>query len=130
MNVQLHADDASLVPTNMRLLVVATGCFTAFAGSLAMGIIFSIYASVMRVGPILQPHFPKLGRGPMLAGALLPSARVLPYGVLVILPRLTIREPLLFALALASALLVAFCDVVLLLDEVRISRGVTPDKSD
>lgn len=120
------SQESPIVAIKTRLLVIVTGCFTALAGSLAVGVMFSIYPGVMVVGAILQPRFRKLGRGLMLAGALLLSAWVLPYGVLTVFSGLTIREPLLFGFALASVLLVAICDVVLVIEEVRIRRRATP----
>ncbi|MGB7494130.1 MAG: hypothetical protein WBR14_08335 [Candidatus Acidiferrum sp.] len=118
-----------VVSLETRLLAIATGCFTAAVGSLALGVAFSIYPGVMVVGTLLQPRFRKLGRGLMLAGALLLSAWVLPYGVLTVLSDLTMREPLVFGFALASVLLVAVCDVILVIEEVRIRRRATPDRS-
>lgn len=119
-----------VVSIQTRLLAIVTGCFAALVGALAFGAMFSVFPSVMVVGAILQPRFRSLGRGLMLAGALLLSAWVPPYGVLGLISDLTNFDPTVFGFALASVLLVTVCDVVLVIEEVRIRRRATPDKSD
>jgi hypothetical protein len=128
-SLESESQKSPSVSIKTRLLVIVTGCFTALAGSLAVGVMFSIYPGVMVVGAILQPRFRILGRGLMLGGALLLSAWVIPYGVLLALD-LTIGELRVFGFALGSVLLVAVCDVVLVIEEVRIRRRVTSNKSD
>jgi len=119
-----------VVSIQTRLLAIVTGCFTALVGTLAFGGMFSVFPSVMVVGAVLQPRFRNLGRGLMLAGALFLSALVLPYGVLGIISDLSNFDPTVFGFAIASVLLVTVCDVVLVIEEVRIRRCATPDKSD
>jgi len=127
---EFETQKSPIVSIKTRLLVIVIGCLTAMAGSLAIGVMFSIYPGVMVVGAILQPRFRKLGRGLILAGAMLLSAWVLPYGVLVVLSDLTVRKPLMFGIALASVLLVGVCDVFLVIEEVRIRRRATSNKPD
>ena len=116
----------SIVSRKIRWLAVATGFLTAIAGSLGFGILFSIIPSFMVVGAILQPRFPRLGRGLMLAGALWLSAWVFPYGGSVLLSYKVIGRPDVIGFAFGSVVLVAFCDVALVIEEVRIRRNVTP----
>jgi hypothetical protein len=117
-----------VVSTETRLLAIVTGCFTALVGSMALGVMFSMYPGVMVVGALLQPRFRILGRGLMLAGALLLSAWVLPYGVSILFQGIGRPDVMIFTVA--SVLLVAVCDVALVVEEVRIRRRATPPPSD
>jgi hypothetical protein len=119
---------SSIVSAKIRLLVILTGFFTGFAGSLGFGIGFSMFPGVMVVGALLQPRFRNLGRGLMLAGALLVSAWVLPYAVDILFEGIDRPDMMIFTVG--SILLVAVCDVALLVEEVRIRRRATAPRPD
>jgi hypothetical protein len=123
-----ESQKSPIVSIKARSLVIATGCFTALAGSLALGVMFSLFPGVMVVGALLQPRFRNLGRGLMLAGALLLSAWVLPYGVLILFQGIGRTDVMIFTAG--SVLLVAVCDVALVVEEVIIRCRATPRPSD
>jgi hypothetical protein len=52
-----------MVSAKIRWQAVALGCFVGIAGSIGMGLGFSIMPVVLIVGVFLQPKFPKLGLG-------------------------------------------------------------------
>jgi len=99
-----------IVSREVRWLAIATGCFTAVAGSLGFGWLFPITPSFLIAGAILQPRFPRVGRGLMLAGALWLSLWVLPYGVAVLGSYSKIDRLATIGIVLVSVLLVTLCD--------------------
>jgi hypothetical protein len=115
-----------IVCRKVRWLAAATGCFTAVTGALGYGALFPIIPSFIVVGAVIQPRFPQLGRGLMLAGALLLTVFVLPYGVAILFSHGIIHDLDVAGLTLGSVLLVTFCDVAIVIEEVRIRRHITP----
>jgi hypothetical protein len=113
---------SALVSTRTRAVVFIAGSFVALAGSLAMGPAFLMYPAVMLLGALLQPRFRALGRGLMLGGALLLSAWVFPYGIGSLLGAGTSRHSYVTAFAFGAVLLMAICDVALVMEEIRIRR--------
>jgi len=112
------------ISNKTRSLVVATGILTAISGSLRFGGLFLIIPSFMVVGALLQPRFRNLGRGLMLAGALLLSAWVLPYGILILFQG--IHELGVTVFTISSTLLTVVCDFALVAEEVRIRGRAIP----
>jgi hypothetical protein len=121
-----------IVPSKVRLLSVATGCFTAIAGSLLMGPLFSIWPVILILGAIIQPHRRHLGRGLMLSGALFLSAwaTLFVVGVLDGIRQLRQYHDLNFLAVLSSmlvsVLLVSWCDVALVISEIKMRRAQRP----
>ena len=121
-----------IVPSKVRLLSVATGCLTAIAGSLFMGPLFSIWPVILILGAIIQPYRRHLGRGLMLSGALFLSA----WATLFVVDVLHgIRQWRLYhdlnslavlSTMLASVLLVSWCDVALVISEIKMRRAQRP----
>jgi hypothetical protein len=71
-----------MVSAKIRWQAVALGCFVGIAGSIGMGLGFSIMPAVLIVGVFLQPKFPKLGLGLICAGSLLLSFFVFDIAIL------------------------------------------------
>jgi hypothetical protein len=118
-----------IVPFKMRLLSVVTGCFTAIAGSLLMGPLFAIWPAILILGALVQSKWRHLGRGLMLSGALLLSSWEILFGLAV--PQETrtflqyhdLNSLGVLSLLLASVLLAGWCDVMLVITEIRMRRA-------
>jgi len=115
------AHTTGIVSDKVRWFAVATGCFTAVAGSFGLGLGFAIMPSFLIVGAILQPRFPRAGRALICAGALWLSFWVFDIGVLTLLEGRSTR--LVARLIFASVLLVAVCDVAIVIEEIKIRRN-------
>lgn len=115
-----------------RWLAIATGCFTAVAGSLGFTWGFAIVPGFLIVGAILQPRLPRTGRILMCGGALSLSVWVLCFGIFILPedPSPFFHRPGALAFSLASALLVALCDVALVKEEVSLRRPQIEQKKD
>ena len=119
---------AEIVPAKIRLLSIATGCFTAIGGSLVVGVLFSIPPIILILGAIAQPYLRVIGRWLIGVGAVLLSLEVLVF--VVVIPE-GIRLLRLYhdrnfvgtlSFSIASVLLVAWCDVALIVDARRLSQ--------
>jgi hypothetical protein len=119
---------AELVPHNVRLLSIVTGCFTAIAGSLLTGVFFSIYPGILALGAAAQPRWRRLGRGLMLAGALLLTSEVALFCLAIPESIRTMRvyqdrnSIAILSFLVVSVLLVGWCDAVLVANEIRMRR--------
>jgi hypothetical protein len=111
-----------IVPGMVRLLSVVTGCFTAVAGCLVVGLFFSIPPIILVLGGIVQPYLRAAGKWFMAIGATLLSLEVI-----VLVPAIPDGIKLLhlhhdrnflaaFLFSIISVLLVALCDVALVID--------------
>jgi hypothetical protein len=114
-----------IVPGRIRLLSVVTGCFTAIAGSLVVGLFFSIPPIILALGVIVQPNLRSVGKWFMAIGATLLSLEAM---VLVVSIPASIKLLHLyhdrhflgaFSFSIISVLLVAWCDVALIIDARR-----------
>jgi len=113
---------SGIVVPRTRWLVVATGCFTAVAGSLGFGLGFAIVPSFLIVGALMQPRCPRAGRGLICAGALWLSFWVFGVGVFMLHEHQSTDPPSVVGLTLTSVLLVALCDLAIVIEEVKIRR--------
>jgi len=111
-----------IVASKIRWLAVATGCFTGVAGSVAFTWGFAIVPSILIAGAIVQPLFPRAGRVLMCAGALALSFWVLIFWALILPESRFANRPAAVVLTLASGLLVALCDVGIVIEEVKLRR--------
>jgi hypothetical protein len=114
-----------IVPGKIRLLSVVTGCFTAIAGSLVLGLFFSIPPIILVLGSITQPHLRVVGKWLIGVGAVLLSLEVM---VLVVVIPEGVRLLRLYhdrgilgtiSFSVLSVVLVTWCDVVLVIDARR-----------
>jgi hypothetical protein len=124
-----------LVSFKVRLLSVATGCFTAIAGSLVFGPAFLIYPIFLVAGAIIQARWRSLGRGLMLSGALLLSAVATFCAAAILEGVRTLRRYhdlnvlVVLSVMLVSVLLVCWCDMELVISEVKIRRAQRSENS-
>jgi hypothetical protein len=120
----------AIVSNKTRWLAVCTGGFTALAGGLSFTWGFAIVPCILIVGAIVQPRFPRAGRVLMSAGALSLSVWVLSVFIF-ILPdsRFTGRKDAI-ALTLGAVSLVAWCDVAIVIEEVRLRRAQGEQKTE
>jgi hypothetical protein len=133
LRIDVAPDEATeIVPCKVRLLSIATGFFTAIAGSLLMGPFFSIWPAILVLGAIVQPYWRHFGRGLMLSGALFLSAwaTLFVVGVLHGIRQLRHYHDLnsrgVLSSMLASVILVSWCDVALVISEIKMRRAQRP----
>jgi hypothetical protein len=119
-----------IISSRIRWLAVATGGFTAVAGSLGFTWGFAIVPSFLIVGAVVQPRFPRAGRVLMCAGALALSFWALSCCVVILPESRFTNRPDAIALSLISVLLVAWCDVAIVIEEVKIRRTQTEQKTE
>jgi hypothetical protein len=113
-----------IVSSKVRWFAVATGCFTAIAGAFALGLGFTVVPIFLIVGALLQPRFPRTGRGLMCAGALWLSFWVFDIGILMLIESHPgNRFGAINLIIVVSVLLIAVCDWVIVIEEVKIRRG-------
>ena len=127
----MGADEAKhgIFPGRIRLLAILAGCVSGLIGSLSMGYGFAIFPSLLILGAVAQPLFPRSGRWIMRIGALILSIPVLPYGgglMLLSVKHLYGAHDFNFLAVLTlwavSFSLLTWCDVVLLVEAIRGSR--------
>jgi hypothetical protein len=114
-----------ILPAKIRLLSIATGCFIAIAGSLIVGLLFSIPPIILVLGAIAQPYLRVAGKWLIGVGAVLLSLEVMV--LMVVIPegirllRLYHDRNFLGTLtfSIASVLLVTWCDVALIIEARR-----------
>ena len=133
MRIEVGPHEATeIVASKIRLLSITTGCFTAIAGSLLMGPLFSIWPAILILGAIVQPYRHHLGRGLMLSGALFLSAwaTLFVVGVLHGIWQLRRYHDLnslgVLSFMLASVIVVSWCDVALVISEIKMRRAKRP----
>jgi hypothetical protein len=133
LRIDVAPDEATeIVPRKVRLLSIATGFFTAIAGSLLMGPLFSIWPAILVLGAIVQPYWRHLGRGLMLSGALFLNAWATFFvvGVLHGIRQLRqyhdLNSVAVLSSMLASVILVSWCDVTLVISEIKMRRAKRP----
>jgi hypothetical protein len=119
-----------IVSSKTRWLAVATGCFTAVAGSLGFTWGFAIVPGILIVGAIVQPLFPRAGRVLMCAGAVSLSCWVLTFCAFILPESRFADRPAVIALTSVSVLLVALCDVAIVIEEVKIRRSQGEQKTE
>jgi hypothetical protein len=119
-----------ILDSKLRWFVVATGCFAAIAGSFRFGLASACVPSFMIVGAIVQRRFPHPGRVLVSAGAIALSYWVVTAAFMPIETGPVNHHPDEFALALASALLVALCDLAIVFEEAKIRRVQTKQKTE
>lgn len=109
-----------IVSSKIRWFAVATGCLTGIAGVFGFGLGFAIFPGFLIAGALVQPRFPRAGRGLICFGALWLSFWVFDIGYFT----LTEKGPMgRFGVAVAfSVLLVALCDLALMVEELKIRR--------
>jgi hypothetical protein len=114
---------AGMVSSRVRWFAVGIGLLIAIAGSAGLGLLFAIYPLILIVGALLQPRFPRAGRGLMCAGALLVSFWVFDIGVLMVIERGD--DPVFVWMGMIlSVLLVVLLDVAIVREEIRLRRAV------
>jgi len=114
-----------IVSGKTRRFIIVTACLTSVAGiglGLALGLAFP--ATILIVGVLVQPKFHHLGRGLICAGAILLSSCVFGVGILFLGQMRTFDGIKVTEIIEAfSAVLVAFCDVAIVKEEIRIRRA-------
>lgn len=119
------SQSTKIVPVKIRLLSTVTGCFTAIAGSLAFGLLFSIPPIILVLGAVSQPYLRVAGKWLIRVGAVLLTLEVMV--LLVVIPE-GIRLLRLYhdrnflgtlSVSIASVLLVTWCDVALITEARR-----------
>jgi hypothetical protein len=121
---------SGIIDSNIRWFVVVTGCFAAIAGSLRFSPAFTCVPSFMILGALIQRRFPRPGRVLVSAGAIALSYWVLVVGVLMLNGTISRDRLLEFGLTLASVLLVALCDVAIVVQEIKIRRVQVKQKAE
>jgi hypothetical protein len=106
-----------------RWLAIVVGLFVGIAGVLGLGLGFAIMPSILVLGAVIQPRLPRAGRGLICAGAVLLSFWVFDIGIFMLLESRPSDKVGRIGLALASILLVALCDVAIVIEEIKL-RGI------
>ena len=114
-----------IVSSKTRWLAIVTGCFTSVAGVLlGLGWGLAFYAGILLAGAVMQPKFPRLGRGLICAGALLVSFWVFLIGFFLLTERHAGSRVMPADIyTLLSVYLVAVCDVAIVTEEIKIRRA-------
>lgn len=119
---------AEIVPAKIRLLSIVTGCVLAVGGSLTIGFLFSIYPAILILGALVQPRWHRLGRGLLLSGTLLLTAIQAPFTFAIPGEIRIVRlygdtgSVAILLFFLVSTLLVGWCDVTLVANEIKMRR--------
>jgi hypothetical protein len=114
--------DGLIVSDRIRWLAIVTGLFTAVAGTFAGGLFFLMPIPLI-IGAVVQPRFPRAGRGLICAGALWLTFLVFGFGILFVLERRsTDRLGMFDLITVVLVLLVAFCDLAIVIEEVKMRR--------
>ena len=111
-----------IVSSKTRWLAVATGCLAAVVGSLGFTWGFAIVPGFLIVGAIVQPRLPRTGRVLTCAGAVSLSFWVLCFYAFILPESRFANRTGLMALTLVLVLLVALCDVAIVIDEIKLRR--------
>jgi hypothetical protein len=115
---------AGIITARTRWLAVATGFLTAVAAIFAGGLFLLIPAPLI-LGAIIQPRFPRAGRGLICAGALWLTFWTFDIGLLMALEsRSADRFTAINLLIGVLVLLVALCDLAIVIEEVRLRRAL------
>jgi hypothetical protein len=121
-----------IISYKVRLLSVVSGCFTGIAGSFGFGPLFLIYPVLLIAGAIIQPRRRILGRGLMLSGAVLLIPVTVFFASAIVDGARMLRgyHDLNFLGVLSamvvSVLLACWCDVQLVISEVKVRRAQRP----
>ena len=121
---------ASIIGSKIRWFAVVAGCFAAIAGSFRFGYASACVPSFMVMGAIIQGRFPRFGRVLICAGAIALSYWVFVVDVFLLIETGPTHHLGQFGLTLASVLLVAFCDVAIVIEEVKIRRAQIEQKAE
>jgi hypothetical protein len=108
-----------IVSRRLRWFAISTGCFAAIALTVALGPAFALMPSLLILGALLQPIFPRLGRGLICAGALWMSFWVFDVGILMARETRFADHPGVISLTLASVVVVAWCDWAIVSEELK-----------
>jgi hypothetical protein len=111
-----------IVPEKTRLFAVITGFVAAVAGAFAGGL-FLVMPIPLIVGAVIQPHFPRTGRGLICAGALWLTFWAFDVGFFTVLETHSTDRLGADLLVAGVVLLVALCDVAIVIEEVKMRRG-------
>lgn len=112
-----------MISNRTRWLAIGAGLFTALASVPAFGAGFALFvSSFLIVGASVQPNFPRAGRGLICAGAIWLTFWVFDIFVLMLLEKGGRNSLLVVLVALASVLLVVWCDVAVAAEELKIRR--------
>jgi len=111
-----------IVSSKARWFAVGAGVLIAIAGSAGLGMLFAIYPLILIVGVVLQPRFPRAGRGLMCAGALLISFWTFDIAVMMVLEKGSDPASVWVGIVV-SVLLVVLLDVAIVREEIRLRRA-------
>jgi hypothetical protein len=111
-----------LISDRTRWFAVITGFVTACAGVFAGGL-FLVMPIPLILGAVIQPRFPRAGRGLICAGALWLTFWVFDIGFFMALENRSNDHLAVVAFSLVSVLLVVLCDLAIVMEEVRIRRA-------
>jgi hypothetical protein len=109
------------VSKKVRCLAIVTGFLTGIAGALVFGILFALYPAFLVFGAVIEPRFPRLGRGLICFGALWLTFWVSDFTYLAVREGRP-SDHWLIAVTLMSFLLVAGCDLAIVIEELRLRR--------
>lgn len=116
---ELELRTKAAVPSNVRWLAAATGCLTAVASVLVMGV-FVVVPGLLVVGAIVAGRLPRVGKYVIWFGAIPLSLLGLPLGASMLLIHLQPgSDPRVVAGVLSSVALVVLCDVALIVEELK-----------
>jgi hypothetical protein len=109
-----------IVSNKTRWIAACTGCLTAITGLPALGCVSMLTSGFLILGAVLVGRFPRHGRELISFGAGATSLWVIPVGgFLLRFSLLGGRDPRVTGAALASILLVIWCDAVIVADAKR-----------
>jgi hypothetical protein len=110
-----------IVSDRTRLFAVITGFVAAAAGAFAGGL-FLVMPIPMIVGAVIQPHFPRIGRGLTCAGALWLTFWVFDIGFFMVLETHSTDRLGADLLVAVVVVLVSLCDLAIVIEEVKMRR--------
>jgi hypothetical protein len=127
------------IAKSTRWLAVAAGCFTAVTGTISVGGLFFVAPILLILGVIVQPYVQRSGKWLMWMGASFLTFMTLPLGI-VLLPEYlkTMRLDahyqhdalrVMIPLWVVSLLLIILCDMVLVIDAVKLKHSQEPPES-
>lgn len=122
-----------IFPMRIRWVSIAAGCFAGVAGSLVFGWLFALVSSALVLGAIIQPYFHRSGKWLMWLGAFILTFYVGLFlapqmlGAIRTLPQYHDQNAIAFlCLSLMSIILLAWCDVALVIEDRKARRAPSP----
>jgi hypothetical protein len=114
-----------IVSNKTRWIAALTGCLTAITGLPVLGYLSVLASTLLIVGAVLVARFQRHGRDLIWFGAGATTLWAIPAGLGI--RRLSLSggsDPRVVEAAIATVLLVVVCDIALITDGLRASRGL------